>query len=241
VHDGDQARAAVAEAARHFASFNLDLMYALPGQTLADLAADLDTALGFRPPHLSAYHLTLEPNTLFARHPPPLPDDDLAADMQSLLQARLAADGLARYEVSAFAREGHRCRHNLNYWEFGDYLGIGAGAHGKISSASGVIRQARLRHPQRYQEAALAGRAVEIERVLEAADLPFEFMLNALRLVEGVPATLFGERTGLSATVLAAPLRRALAAGLIDPDPSRFRATPRGLDFLNDLQSIFLD
>jgi oxygen-independent coproporphyrinogen-3 oxidase len=206
VHDGDQARAAVAEAARHFASFNLDLMYALPGQTLADLAADLDTALGFRPPHLSAYHLTLEPNTLFARHPPPLPDDDLAADMQSLLQARLAADGLARYEVSAFARDGHRCRHNLNYWEFGDYLGIGAGAHGKISSASGVIRQARLRHPQRYQEAALAGRAVEIERVLEAADLPFEFMLNALRLVEGVPATLFGERTGLSATVLAAPL-----------------------------------
>ena len=241
VHDGDQARAAVAEAARHFASFNLDLMYALPGQTLADLAADLDTALGFRPPHLSAYHLTLEPNTLFARHPPALPDEDLAADMQSLLQARLAADGLARYEVSAFAREGHRCRHNLNYWEFGDYLGIGAGAHGKISSASGVIRQARLRHPQRYQEAALAGRAVEIERVLEAADLPFEFMLNALRLVEGVPATLFGERTGLSAAVLAAPLRRALAAGLIDPDPSRLRATPRGLDFLNDLQSIFLD
>ena len=240
VHDGEQARAAVAEAARHFASFNLDLMYALPGQSLADLAADIDTALGFEPPHLSAYHLTLEPNTLFARHPPPLPDEDLAADMQALVQARLAAEGLARYEVSAFARAGHRCRHNLNYWEFGDYLGIGAGAHGKISSASGVLRQARYRHPQRYQEAALAGRAVETERLLEAADLPFEFMLNALRLVEGVPCALFDERTGLSAAMLAAPLREALAAGLIDADPSRFRASPRGLDFLNDLQSIFL-
>jgi putative oxygen-independent coproporphyrinogen III oxidase len=241
VHDGAQARAAVAEAARHFPTFNIDLMYALPGQTLAMLERDLDTALGFEPPHLSLYHLTLEPNTLFASQPPAgLPDDDAAADMQALAMARLAAAGLARYEVSAYARAGHVSRHNLNYWQFGDYLGIGAGAHGKISSHAGIVRQARLRHPERYTEAALAGDALEVERALAAVDLPFEFMLNALRLVAGVPTALFEERTGLPLTVMAGPIRRALEAGLLDADPASLRATPRGLDFLNDLQAMFL-
>jgi oxygen-independent coproporphyrinogen-3 oxidase len=160
--------------------------------------------------------------------------------MQSLIEARLADAGLRRYEVSAFARPGHRCRHNLNYWEFGDYLGIGAGAHAKISSHAGIVRQARLRHPQRYLEAALGGAAVETERRVTASELPFEFMLNALRLVDGVPAAMFGERTGLSLSAIAAPLRRALDAGLLDPDPASLRASPRGLDFLNDLQTLFL-
>jgi len=241
VHDGAHARAAVAEAARHLETFNLDLMYALPGQTLPMLERDLETALGFQPPHLSAYHLSLEPNTLFASRPPEgLPDEDLSADMQVCIEARLAAAGLQRYEVSAFAKSGHRCRHNLNYWQFGDYLGIGAGAHAKISSHAGIVRQARFRHPQRFLEMALPGAAVETERQVVASELPFEFMLNALRLVDGVPASLFAERTGLSLSAIAAPLRRALEAGLLDPDPAVLRATPRGLDFLNDLQAMFL-
>jgi putative oxygen-independent coproporphyrinogen III oxidase len=241
VHDGAQARAAVAEAARHLDTFNLDLMYALPGQTLPMLERDLETALAFQPPHLSAYHLSLEPNTLFASRPPEgLPDEDLAADMQGCIEARLAAAGLQRYEVSAFARPGHRSRHNLNYWQFGDYLGIGAGAHAKISSHAGIVRQARFRHPQRFLETAVQGTAVETERQVAASELPFEFMLNALRLVDGVPASLFAERTGLSLSAIATPMRRALEAGLLDPDPAVLRATPRGLDFLNDLQALFL-
>jgi len=241
VHDGAQARAAVAEAARHLDTFNLDLMYALPGQTLPMLERDLETALAFQPPHLSAYHLSLEPNTLFASRPPEgLPDEDLAADMQGCLEARLAAAGLQRYEVSAFARPGHRSRHNLNYWQFGDYLGIGAGAHAKVSSHAGIVRQARFRHPQRFLETAAQGAAVETERQVAASELPFEFMLNALRLVDGVPASLFAERTGLSLSAIATPMRRALEAGLLDPDPAVLRATPRGLDFLNDLQALFL-
>jgi oxygen-independent coproporphyrinogen-3 oxidase len=241
VHDGAQARAAVAEAARHFPTFNIDLMYALPAQSMALLERDLETALAFEPPHLSLYHLTLEPNTLFASRPPAgLPDDDLAADMQAMAIGRLAAAGLDRYEVSAFARAGHACRHNLNYWGFGDYLGIGAGAHAKISSHAGIVRQARWRHPEAYMASACSGTAVETERALAAADLPFEFMLNALRLVAGVPTTLFEERTGLALPAIAAPMRRALEAGLLDPDPARLRATARGLDFLNDLQALFL-
>jgi oxygen-independent coproporphyrinogen-3 oxidase len=160
--------------------------------------------------------------------------------MQGCIEARLAAAGLQRYEVSAFARPGHRSRHNLNYWQFGDYLGIGAGAHAKISSHAGIVRQARFRHPQRFLETAVQGTAVETERQVAASELPFEFMLNALRLVDGVPASLFAERTGLSLSAIATPMRRALEAGLLDPDPAVLRATPRGLDFLNDLQALFL-
>ena len=242
VHDAAQARAAVALAAQVFETFNIDLMYALPGQTLAMLERDLDTALSLSPPHLSCYQFTLEPNTYFARFPPPLPDDDEAAAMQELVEARTAAAGLQQYEVSAYARAGHRCRHNLNYWEFGDYLGIGAGAHGKISSHERILRQARLRHPQRYMDAALSpDGAVEEERVLSAADLPFEFMLNALRLADGVPSDLFDERTGVSTARIARALDQGVRRGLLDEDPTRLRPTPLGRRFLNDLQQLFLE
>ncbi|HYF60580.1 MAG TPA: radical SAM family heme chaperone HemW [Burkholderiaceae bacterium] len=241
VHDRAQALAAAALAAERYPTFNLDLMYALPGQDLAGLEADLAQALAFEPPHLSYYHLTLEPNTLFAAKPPEgLPDDDLSADMQQAIEARTAGAGLARYEVSAYARPGHRSRHNLNYWTFGDYLAIGAGAHGKLSFHDRIERSARLRHPRAYMDAALAGDAVEQRRTLSADDLPFEFMLNALRLVEGVSAASFAERTGVSLAAIAPALARAAERGLLDPDPSTIRATPLGLAFLNDLQQMFL-
>jgi len=240
VHDARQARQA-AEAAREiFPTFNLDLMYALPGQTPAQLAGDLAQALAFEPPHLSLYHLTLEPNTLFARFPPDLPDEDQAAAMQDAVEAQLGAAGFDRYEVSAYARSGHRARHNLNYWTFGDYLGIGAGAHGKLSFHDRITRQARFRHPRRYVEAASAGNALEIDRVLALRDLPFEFMLNALRLVEGVPASLFEERTGQSLAVVARGLDKAAGKGLLLADPARLAPTELGLRFLNDLQEMFL-
>ena len=241
VHDGAMARAALAEAATAFDTFNLDLMYALPGQTLAQLRADLDTALGFAPPHLSIYHLTVEPNTRFAVAPPPdLPDDDLASDMLDLIALRTAAAGLSRYEVSAFARAGHRCRHNLNYWQFGDYLGLGAGAHGKLSYPHRVVRQVRWREPNTYIERALAGQAMSNDDEVPRADLPFEFMLNALRLHEGFALADFSERTGLAPAAIAGPLERAEARGLIGRDLQRVWPTARGFDFLSDLQSMFL-
>ena len=241
VHDGAMARAALAEAATACDTFNLDLMYALPGQTLAQLRADLDTALGFAPPHLSIYHLTVEPNTRFAVAPPPdLPDDDLASDMLDLIALRTAAAGLSRYEVSAFARAGHRCRHNLNYWQFGDYLGLGAGAHGKLSYPHRVVRQVRWREPNTYIERALAGQAMSNDDEVPRADLPFEFMLNALRLHEGFALADFSERTGLSPAAIAGPLERAEARGLIGRDLQRVWPTARGFDFLSDLQSMFL-
>src|ERR1035441_1460417 len=182
VHDAAEARAAITEAQGAFATFNIDLMYALPGQTLSDCEADLAAALAFEPPHLSVYQLTIEPNTLFAKHPPPLPDDDLAFAMLDRIAERTAEAGLERYEVSAYARPGHRSRHNLNYWEFGDYLGIGAGAHGKLSFAHRVVRQVRLRDPAADMAGAEAGQAVASESEVARAELPFEFMLNALRL-----------------------------------------------------------
>ena len=240
VHDGAQARAALAEAREAFETFNLDLMYALPGQSLAQLGADLDSALSFAPPHLSIYHLTVEPNTVFANAPPVLPDDDAASDMLDLIVARTAAAGLVRYEVSAFARPGHRCAHNLNYWQFGDYLGIGAGAHGKLSFAQRIVRQVRWREPAMYMERALAGQALSNETVVTAAELPFEYLLGALRLAEGFEPARFAERTGQSIAVIDAGLQRALARGLIEYDGARWRPTPRGLDFLSDLQAMFL-
>jgi oxygen-independent coproporphyrinogen-3 oxidase len=241
VHDREQARAAAQAAAEHYPTFNLDLMYGLPGQDLAALRADLAQALAFSPPHLSYYNLTLEPNTLFASRPPEgLPDDDTVADMQQAIEAGAAAGGLVHYEVSAYARPGHRARHNLNYWAFGDYLGRGAGAHGKLSFHDRIERTARLRHPRRYMEAALAGDAVETRRTLDADELPFEFMLNALRLVDGVPAASFAERTGLPLASIARALARAAERGLLDPDPGTIRPTPLGLRFLNDLQQMFL-
>jgi len=240
VHDAAQARAAIDEARRSFDSFNIDLMYALPGQTLAMLDADLDAALSFAPPHLSIYHLTLEPNTWFASHPPTLPGDDLASDMLDRIVARAGADGLERYEVSAFARSGHRCRHNLNYWQFGDYLGIGAGAHSKLSFPQRVVRQQRWREPMSYMEHALAGRALSQDDEVPRAELPFEFMLNALRLREGFALQQFTDRTGLPASAIDAALLQAQQRGLLQVDLQRARPTARGFDFLSDLQALFL-
>lgn len=240
VHDAAQARAAVEEAAATFETFNLDLMYALPGQTLDDICRELDAALSYAPPHLSIYHLTIEPNTLFAKHPPVVPDDDLASDMLDLIAEHTAAAGLERYEVSAFARPGHRCVHNLNYWEFGDYLGIGAGAHSKLSFPHRVVRQVRWREPATYLEKAAAGLAVSNDEEVARTALPFEFMLNALRLREGFELARFGERTGLPLSAIAAPLAEAERRGLIERDGVRVRPTPRGFDFLSDLQALFL-
>ncbi|MEF7612660.1 radical SAM family heme chaperone HemW [Aquincola sp. MAHUQ-54] len=240
VHDSTQARAAVAEAREVFETFNIDLMYALPGQSLQALQADLDAALAFEPPHLSIYHLTLEPNTWFATHPPALPDDDLASDMLDLIAGRTADTGLQRYEVSAFARDGHRCWHNLNYWQFGDYLGIGAGAHGKLSFPNRILRQVRWREPAAYMAKATAGQAISNEHEVVREQLPFEFMLNALRLKEGFTLQQFSERTGLPASVLAAPLAKAREKGLVEADAARVQPTARGFDFLSDLQALFL-
>ncbi len=240
VHDAAQARAAVEVARASFDTFNLDLMYALPGQSLAMLDADLDAALSYAPPHLSIYHLTLEPNTRFASHPPPLPDADLASDMLDLIVQRTAAVGLQRYEVSAFARPRHRCRHNLNYWQFGDYLGIGAGAHSKLSFPHRVVRQQRWREPLSYMANALAGNALSQDQEVARADLPFEFMLNALRLREGFEPGLFGQRTGLPSSAIDAGLAQAQQRGLLQADLQQVRPTERGFDFLSDLQSMFL-
>ncbi len=240
VHDGAQARAALEEVASHFRTFNLDLMYALPGQTLDDLAQDLAVALSFAPPHLSVYHLTLEPNTWFAKHPPELPDDDTAWDMLDLITQRTGQAGMERYEVSAYARPGHRCWHNTNYWQFGDYLGIGAGAHGKLSFAHRVLRQVRWREPRLYMEHALKGQPCASESEVSASDLPFEFMLNAARLREGFDLSLFAERTGLPAIRLASALDEAVHKGWIERDGQRVRPTERGFDFLSDVQALFL-
>jgi len=242
VHTADQARAAVQEARACFETFNIDLMYALPGQTVAQWAQDLDTALAFEPPHLSVYHLTLEPNTYFATHPPQLPDDDTAADMLDLIVERTAAQGLHRYEVSAFAQPGHRCRHNLNYWQFGDYLGLGAGAHGKLSFPHRVLRQVRWREPATYMDEALRGQAVSNEHEVPRASLPFEFMLNALRLRDGFAEDLFTTRTGMPASALQAAVSKACEQGLLEPTDGAhgWRPTARGFDFLSDLQALFL-
>jgi len=240
IHDGAEARRAIAIAQQHFDRVNLDLMYALPGQDVAGALADLDTALSFGTEHLSCYHLTLEPNTPFFRHPPALPDDDTAADMQDAIEARLAEAGYEHYETSAFARPGARCRHNLAYWTFADYAGIGAGAHAKLSGGGGVVREMRHKHPQRYLEAAGRGDFVQESRRVTREELPFEFMMNALRLTDGVPAGTFERRTGLPLSTVADRLAAARAAGLLDADEHVLRPTPRGRRFLNELLEIFL-
>jgi coproporphyrinogen III oxidase-like Fe-S oxidoreductase len=215
-------------------------MYALPGQTQEGLLGDLRTALGFRTTHLSVYQLTLEPNTFFAKYPPVLPDDDTAAVMQVLVEAETAAAGLEHYEVSAYARPGRRARHNLNYWQFGDYLGVGAGAHSKISFPHRIVRQVRFKNPGRYLHA--AGEESFIAEGMEVTrkDLPFEFMLNVLRLGEGFPPTLFSSTTGLPPTVLEAGLRKAEEKGLLTQDHAWIKPTALGRRFLSDLQEIFL-
>jgi oxygen-independent coproporphyrinogen-3 oxidase len=240
IHGGDDARRAIELAQAHFERVNLDLMYALPGQTLAMALADLETAIGFGVQHLSCYHLTLEPNTPFAHSPPPLPDEDLAADMQEAIEARLAEAGFEHYETSAFARPHQQSRHNLNYWTFGDYLGIGPGAHGKLSSHEGIVREMRHKHPARYLEAAARSDFVQERREVGIAELPFEFMMNALRLTAGFQPALFAARTGLPVEAIAAELRQARERGLLEVTADRIRPTAQGRRFLNDLLQLFL-
>jgi len=240
VHDADEARRAAEAALLLFGNVNFDLMYALPQQRVAEAKADVDAALAFAPPHLSFYHLTLEPNTLFHRHPPPLPDDETAADIEDAIHGQLAAAGYRHYETSAHAPAGRECRHNVNYWRFGDYLGIGAGAHSKLSFADRVVRQARYRQPRQDLEQGARGAPVQEEHLVTRADIGFEFMLNALRLTDGVPASMFAERTGYPLSVVQRELAVAEARGLIDSDPRVIRPTALGRRFLNDLQQIFL-
>jgi len=240
IHDAAEARAAAEAALAIFGNVNLDLMYALPQQTLAEAEADAAAALAFGAPHLSFYHLTLEPNTLFHRYPPPLPDDDAAADIEDAVHAAVAAAGYGHYETSAFARAGHECRHNLNYWRFGDYLGIGAGAHSKLSLPERVLRQMRWKQPKQYLHAVGRGAPVQDESTVEKGDIGFEFMLNALRLTGGVAAASFAERTGFPLAIVERELAAAVRRGMLDPDPATLRATPLGRRFLNDLQAIFL-
>jgi oxygen-independent coproporphyrinogen-3 oxidase len=240
VHDRDQALAAVTEAAQVFDTFNLDLMYALPGQTLEGLTQDIQTALAFAPPHISIYHLTIEPNTVFAKFPPTLPEDDLAYDMMDRITELTLAQGLARYEVSAYAKAGHQCAHNLNYWQFGDYLGIGAGAHSKLSFAHRVIRQVRYREPGLYMQQASKGEPVTQSTEVSRQDLPFEFMLNALRLRGGFDLADYVDRTGQAMTSVQKALQEAEKMGLIGRDLHRVWPTEKGFDFLSDLQALFL-
>ena len=239
---GEAERAVKAAQDAGFGEINLDLMYALPGQTLAMAVDDVERALALQPGHLSHYQLTLEPNTLFALRPPPgLPDPDLAWEMQEASQARLAAAGLLQYEVSAYAQPGRACRHNLNYWRFGDYLGLGAGAHAKLTLADGrVLRRWKQRHPAAYLAQAGSAAAIGGDEVLDPARLAFDFMLNALRLRDGVPLALFGARTGLPVDAIAAPLAQARARGWLEPDPAWLRTTDLGWRFLNDVLGLFL-
>ena len=240
IHDGAQARHAIEIAHDNFDNFNLDLMYALPGQSLAECQADLETALSFAPPHLSLYHLTLEPNTLFHKYPPALPDDDASADMQDWLYERTAQAGYGRYEISAYAQPHRASRHNLNYWRFGDYLGVGAGAHSKLSFPERIIRQVRYKHPESYMLHAVGDTPVQEEHEVDTSDLPFEFMLNALRLTEGFPVYRFAERTGMTMNAIEPALREAQTRGLLALDHEKIAPTLLGQRFLNDLQELFL-
>ena len=241
IHDSAQAKVAIASAMDLFDQVNIDLMYALPNQTVTEAIADLDMALSFNTAHLSLYHLTLEPNTLFAKYPPALPDDDSAFEMLDILMEKLKASGYERYEISAYARNGQQCQHNLNYWQFGDYIGIGAGAHGKISAHNQIARQTNERHPESYMQKIFdGGHALIEERLLTKDDLPFEYMLNTLRLVDGAPTPQFQERTGLDLAQINGMLEKALAKGLLDDDPKTIKPSPLGLQYLNDLQMLFL-
>lgn len=240
IHDDNEARRAIEIAQASFDNINLDLMYALPGQTLAEASADIDSAIACAPQHVSAYHLTLEPNTYFHRYPPQLPDDDASAEMQAALEAALAQAGYEHYETSAFAGAGLRSRHNLNYWTFGDYLGIGAGAHSKLSFPERIVRQVRHRQPAQYLRSAAAGAAVQQEHQVATGEVGFEFMMNALRLTEGFGVSLFEERAGVPLTAVLRGLEEAERRGLIRRDHQRVAPTLLGQRFLNDLLQIFL-
>lgn len=241
IHDAAQALSAIGIARETFENFNLDLMYALPLQTADEVRSDIAQALAFEPPHLSVYHLTIEPNTYFHRHPPKVPDGDAAAVMQDIVEGLLAKAGYDHYETSAYALPGRRSRHNLNYWMFGDYLGIGAGAHSKLSFPTRIVREARYRQPREYMERASAGDAVQTAHDVAAREVPFEFMMNALRLNGGFPLSLFEERTGTPLVAALKGLDEAERRGLIVRDHERVAPTERGRRFLNDLLEIFLN
>ncbi|MDN5923562.1 MAG: radical SAM family heme chaperone HemW [Xanthomonadales bacterium] len=255
IHCASEAEAAVKLAQQAgYDNINLDLMYALPRQDLEGALSDVERALALAPTHMSHYQLTLEPGTPFAKRPPPLPNDDAAWDMQEACQTRLAQAGYAQYEVSGYARENRRCEHNLNYWRFGDYLGIGAGAHGKItglgtrdsglgkaaSGELGVRRRWKVRSPRAFIEAAASTARIAGDEGVALAERPFEFMLNVLRLNAGVAADSFAARTGLDLDAIAAPLREARARGWLEDDPTRLQATALGRRFLNNILTLFM-
>lgn len=241
IHNGDEARRAIEIAQQNFDNFNLDLMFALPSQTLSESIQDLETALSFDPTHLSLYHLTLEPNTYFAKFPPTVPDEDLSAEMQEQIQEKMKSAGYHHYEVSAFAKPGRESRHNLNYWNFGDYLGIGAGAHSKISFPHRILRQLRHKQPKAFVDSAMLGNAVQESIEIGRDELPFEFMLNALRLNDGFESKLFFERTGLLLNSIEKILSAAEKKKLLDIDHVTIRPSTLGRRFLNDLQQMFLE
>ena len=242
IHNGEEAKRAIAIAVKNFKSVNIDLMYGLPNQSLRAAKADIETALSFKTPHLSLYNLTLEPNTYFANFPPKLPsEDEIDAIFEQNLEL-LTAAGYKRYEISAYAKKDQECKHNLNYWRFGDYIAIGAGAHGKISFPDKVTRQVRERHPETYMQAMESkGNALIESREVSAKDLPFEFMLNTLRLTDGVETKTFSERTGLPLHVISKGLEEASKKGLLDDNPTALKATDLGLRYLNNLQEMFLE
>lgn len=240
IHNGDEAQRAVDIAASNFDNFNLDLMYALPSQTLEEARQDVQTAIAYAPPHLSLYHLTMEPNTVFAKYPPVVPDDDASADMQDMIEHETSAAGYQHYEVSAYAQPKRQARHNLNYWEFGDYLGIGAGAHTKLSFPHRVIRQARYKQPKSYMENMRLGNQIQEENEITRKEMGFEFMLNAMRLVDGVDVNRFAERTGMPLNAVETALNEAEAKGLLYRDHKTIKPTVLGQRFLNDLQQLFL-
>ena len=238
IHSPDETRRAAAELhAVGLDNFNLDLMYALPGQDVSAAVRDVDEALALEPAHISHYQLTIEHGTVFAAQPPALPEDDMAADMLSECARRLAEAGFAQYEVSAYARPGRQCRHNLNYWTFGDYLGVGAGAHGKLTTPGAIFRTQQLREPRRYLAAVPAAL---IRSAVVSEELPFEFMLNALRLVDGFEVGLFPARTGLGWEQIAPAVERLVSRGLLSRQEMRLKPSPRGLQFLNDVLLSFV-
>ena len=242
IHSSDDARRAAQHASEVFGNFNLDLMFALPGETHDEVATEVETAVQLGATHLSFYQLTIEPGTAFAKRlPAGLPDDDTCADMSDLVIERLTSAGFDHYEVSGYAKPGKRCRHNLNYWQFGDYLAAGAGAHGKLTTREGILREVREMSPRRYAEKVKSvGHACAEKALIDSEDLPFEFMLNVLRLTEGVPATLFEARTGLALSTLAPQLSDLRNRGLLVPDTTRIAPTAQGRAFLSDLQEAFL-
>lgn len=241
IHDHDQALKAAETAISLFDQVNLDVMYALPGQTLAEAVSDVEQACALGASHLSCYHLTIEPNTAFYQSVPAnLPSDDLGAEMQQSIESVLSKNSFNQYETSAFARQNSQCNHNLNYWTFGDYLGIGAGAHSKLSFHDKIIRQRRHQHPKLYMTQAVAGKAIADEQVIQQKALGFEFMMNAMRLIDGVPKDMFQQRTGLPLVAVQKSFQQAIDKGLLAQTETHIKPTQLGQRFLNDLLTLFL-